>query len=434
MIERERPKKGGETRPIKAAVISTDPACLEAVRAALADSPDVELGLELDVPFTEIADPQLDRLRRLEPAVVLLDLESDPRVGLKFAQFLLDEGYTQAMIGAGADVSPELLLAAMQAGIVEFLTKPLSMDDLREALERLWRKTGRKSREDVEHEPGRVLAVFGAKGGAGSTSFATNLAVEIHRLSRRKTLLVDLDLELGETALLLGMEPRFSFVDLVRNFHRVDAGLLASYIERHESGIELLSAPYQPTDPEEMSPDRVSKILGFLRDKYDYIVVDTPKTYSPVALTGIEMSSELYLLTTADLQSLRNVTRCLPLLRQIAERKEKGWLKLVVNRYDSRQLISLDEVEKTLGLKVFATLRNDYRAVMESINAGRPSVMDGKSPYAQDVRTIAARIVGVAPGDDEDRGGLLSRFLGAIRGGQEPVRRDSPEHTVRSSG
>ncbi len=434
MNDRERTTSGGDTRSVQAAVISTDPACLEAVRAALAEAQDVELGLELSVPFTEIADPQLDRLRRLEPAVVLLDLESDPRVGLKFAQFLLDEGYTQAMIGAGADLSPELLLAAMQAGIVEFLPKPLSPEDLREALDRLWRKTGRKSRDDLEHEPGRVLSVFGAKGGAGSTSFATNLAVEVHRLSRRKTLLVDLDLELGETALLLGMEPRFSIVDLVRNFHRVDGGLLASYIERHESGVELLSAPYQPTDPEEVSPDRVAKILDFLRDRYDYIVVDTPKTFSPVALTGIEESSELYLLTTADLQSLRNVTRCLPLLRQIAERKEKGWLKLVVNRYDSRQLISLDEVEKTLGMEVFATLRNDYRAVMESINEGRPSVMDGKSPYAQDIRAIAARIVGVAPGDADDRGGLFSRFLGAIRGGQESALRDSPEHTVRARG
>jgi len=386
------------------------------------------------VPFTEIADPQLDRLRRLEPAVVLLDLESDPRVGLKFAQFLLDEGYTQAMIGAGSDLSPELLLAAMQAGIVEFLPKPLSPEDLREALDRLWRKTGRKSREDLQHEPGRVLAVFGAKGGAGSTSFATNLAVEIHRLSRRKTLLVDLDLELGETALLLGMEPKFSILDLVRNFHRVDAGLLASYIERHESGVELLSAPYQPTDPEDVRVERVAQILDFLRERYDFIIVDTPKTFSPVALSGIEQSDELYLLTTADLQSLRNVTRCLPLLRQIAERKEKGWLKLVVNRYDSRQIITLDEVEKTLDLDVYATLANDYRALMESINEGRPSVMDGKSNYAHDVRSIAAREVGIEAAPHQDGGGLFSRVLGAFRGGRNSGLRESPEQTVKASG
>ena len=171
-----------------------------------------------------------------------------------------------------------------------------------------------------------------------------------------------------------------------------------------------------------------------LEKEYDYIVVDTPKTFSPVALTGVEASSELYLLTTADLQSLRNVTRCLPLLRQIAERKEKGWLKLVVNRYDSRQLISLDEVEKTLRLEVFATLRNDYRAVMESINEGRPSVMDGKSPYAQDVRAIAARVVGLVPAGPDDGSGLLSRFLGAFRGGKEASVRESPKNQVKTSG
>jgi pilus assembly protein CpaE len=433
VIDQDR-TNGGEMRSVQAAVISTDPACLEAVRAALSELPDVELGLELSVPFTEIADPQLERLRRLEPAVILLDLESDPRVGLKFAQFLLDEGYTPAMIGAGSDLSPELLLAAMQAGIVEFLPKPLSPEDLREALERLWRKTGRKTREELDHEPGKVLAVFGAKGGAGSTTFATNLAVEVHRLSRRKTLLVDLDLELGETALLLGMEPKFSIVDLVRNFHRVDAGLLASYIERHESGVELLSAPFQPTDPEDVRAERVAQILAFLRERYDYVVVDTPKTFSSIALTGIEESDELFFLTTADLQSLRNVTRCLPLLRRISERKEKGWLKLIVNRFDPRQIISLDEVEKTLGLEVYATLHNDYRSVMESINEGRPSVMDGRSAYAQDVRSIAAREVGIEAGDARQGRGMMSRVLGALRGDRPTGLRESPEPTVKTSG
>jgi len=426
---------GGDQRPARAAVFSADLECMEVVREAFRDSGEVELGLELDVPFTEIADPQLERLRRLAPEVVFLDLESDPRVGLKFAQFLLDQGYTQALIGTSSDVSRELLLAAMQAGILEFVPKPLSPGDVREALERVWRKTGRKTREEGSGEPGRVLTVFGAKGGSGSTTFATNLAVEIHRLSRKKTLLVDLDLELGETALLLGVEPKFSIVDLVRNFHRVDAGLLASYIERHKSGVELLSAPYEPTDPEEVSADRVSKILDFLRERYDYVVLDTPKTFSPVAMAGIEASDELYLLATADLQSLRNVTRCLPLLRRMSERKEDGWLRLIVNRFDPRQLIGLDEVEKTLQMEVFATLRNDYRSLMASINEGRPAVMDGKSPYAADVHEIAARVTGVAARPTQSSG-LLSRVLGAFRGGGTSTAPDSkpPQRRMTARG
>lgn len=433
MTDTERRSAGSE-RPVKVALISTDPACSEAIRAALDGDPDVELGLELDVPFTEIADPQLDRLRRLEPEVVILDLESDPRVGLKFAQFLLDEGFAQALIGTGSELSPELLLAAMHAGIVEFLPKPLSADDIHEALQRLWRKTGRKTREEIDQEPGRVVVVFGAKGGSGTTTLASNLAVEIHRLSRRKTLLVDLDLELGETALLLGMEPKFSIVDLVRNFHRVDAGLLASYIERHKSGVELLSAPYEPTDPEEVSADRVSRILGFLRERYDFVIVDTPKTFSPVAMAAVEASDELYLVTTADLQSLRNVARCLPLLRRIGDRKGTGWLRLIVNRFDSRQLIGLDEVEKTLDLEVFSTVANDYRSVVESINEGRPVVLGGASDYADDVRRIAGRITDLDSEAQRNRSGLLSRLMHVLGGDRTSPSGDSSHPTVKTRG
>jgi pilus assembly protein CpaE len=133
-----------------------------------------------------------------------------------------------------------------------------------------------------------------------------NLAVEIHRLTRKKTLLIDLDLELGETALLLGMEPRFSIVDLIRNFHRVDAGLLASYIDRSETGVELLAAPLQPVDFESVDGERVSRILNFLKGHYDYIVIDAPKTLNTVTLSAFEACDELFLVTTPDLPAIRN--------------------------------------------------------------------------------------------------------------------------------
>jgi pilus assembly protein CpaE len=78
------------------------------------------------------------------------------------------------------------------------------------------------------------MSFFSAKGGSGSTTVATNLAIHLHQLTGKKVLLVDLDLELGEIALFLGVQPRFNLVDLVRNFHRMDEELLASYIEQHE--------------------------------------------------------------------------------------------------------------------------------------------------------------------------------------------------------
>src|SRR5690606_20229798 len=124
---------------------------------------------------------------------------------------------------------------------------------------------------DRTRQPGQLFTFFSSKGGSGSTTIATNIAIVIHRLTSKRTLLVDLDLELGEVALLLGAEPRFNFVDLVENFHRMDSGLLASYIEQHASGVHLLPAPFHPQPASVASGDETRRILQFLRQHYDYI-------------------------------------------------------------------------------------------------------------------------------------------------------------------
>lgn len=400
-----------------AAVISTDADFRDSVRSILSSEDGPQVRVEIDVPFPEITDPELKRLRQLDPDLVFLDLESDPQVGLKFAQFLSDEGLAQGLIGAGSDVSPNLLLEAMRAGILEFLPKPVTPESVLEAVSRVGRKQGKK-RGESQKQPGRVFSVFSAKGGSGSTTLATNLAVEIHRLSRQRTLLVDLDLELGETALLLGMDPRFSIVDLVRNFHRVDAGLLASYIESHDSGIDLLSAPFEPADFEAVSGERVGKILEFLKQRYDYLVLDMPKTFNPVTLTALQLTDVLMLVTIANLQSIRNLTRSLPLLRKVGQDHGQEWMRVVVNRFETSSLIPLGEVRKTLEMDVFATIRNDYQSVVESINEGRPAVLERDSKYAADVRQLAAKITGTEVSARES--GLLSRLAGMIgvdRGG-----------------
>lgn len=392
-----RYQSAGSRSPVKAAVISPDPAFREALTTILASRDiGVLLALEIDMPLTEVADPELDQLRRLEPGIVFLDLEENPHVGLKFAEFLVESSLATALVGAGASASPELLLSAMQAGVSEFLTKPLTPEAVVSAVERVWRKTGKKI-DQTRRAPGELFVVFGAKGGCGVTTLSANLAIEIHRLSRKRVLLVDLDLELGETALLLGVEPEFSVVDLVRNFHRVDTGLLASYIERHESGVEVLAAPFEPADFEAVSGDRVRRILQFLKQHYDYVIVDAPKTFNPATLAAFGEADEVYLVATADLPSIRNLTRSLPLLRNLRGRKPiDEWLRLVVNRFEPTVEIPIPDVERTLAMSVYWTLRNDYSAVMASINHGKPVVTEKKSVYAKDVRGLAAKITGVA--------------------------------------
>jgi pilus assembly protein CpaE len=377
---------------LRAAVISANPGFAKGLQETIDETGHaISLVYTVTAPYTEIDDSHLDQLREGKPELTFLDLEDEPHVGLKFAQFVVDSGFTGALIALGSTESPDLILQAMQAGVTEFVSKPIDTNHLADALERVLRKTGRKA-ERRATKPGELFMVFSAKGGTGSTTVAANLATELHRLSRKRTLLVDLDLELGESALIMGVEPKFSVVDLMRNFHRVDSRLLASYIERHETGVEILSAPYQPADYEAVSADRVKQVLQFLKQHFDYIVVDSPKTFTPATMGAFEEADRVYLVTTADIPSLRNLTRSIQLVRSFGRKKPDDWLRLLVNRFDPNQVVTTAEIEKTLDMEVFWTLRNDYKAVMNSINTGRPVVSDAKSAFAKDIRALASKL------------------------------------------
>jgi pilus assembly protein CpaE len=405
---------------VRAVVISTDAAFRDQVRglASVQGSP-IELVYAVDRPFTELGDAELGKLRQFHPGLVVVDLESDPHVGLRFVQFLVESGTVGAVMAAGRDLTSELLLKAVQAGVMEIVGKPTSHEELSAALQRVWKKTGRKSAAAVAPEPGQTIALFAAKGGVGTTSLATNLAIEIHRLTRAPTLLLDLDLELGETALLLGMEPQFSLVDLIRNIHRVDQGLLASYIERHDSGIELLAAPFQPADYETVSRDRVRQVVSFLKSHYQYVIMDTPKSFHPASIGVLEEADETLLITTATLPAIRNVSRSLNLVKQLATTRGRPPLRLIVNRHVPGELISPAEIAEAVGMEVFQTIHNDFQGLNRATNEARPLVVGSPgSQYSRDVRALAAKITGVAISETPRRRSLLGGLAGVFNGRQ----------------
>lgn len=397
---------------IRGAVISTDATFRSAVRKTFEDEQAVDVQLEIVVPFVRITHGHLEELRYVDPEVVFLDLEEDPVLGCKLAQFLTESTPQRKIVATGKESSPELLMAAMQAGVNEFLPKPATPESLQGILQRLRRKLGTTTADGSRREPGKLLAFFAAKGGAGSTTVATNLGIQIHRLTGKRTVVVDLDLELGEIALFLGIEPRFSFVDLARNFHRMDAELLASFIECHPSGVHVLSAPYHPEKAESISADQIRQILTFLRQHYDYVVVDTSNSFTPRTMTALEMADDVFLVANVDLPSLRNIQRCQHLLSRMNGRDRD--LKLIVNRHQPEADITLDDVEQALGLDVYWTLPNDYEAVIYSINTGQPVILDERCAYAHELQALGAKIAGL-PGVVGNRRGWLSRSVDRVR-------------------
>jgi len=391
-------------RSARTALISSDRGFRETVKDVfLSHEGWAAPALEITAPFESFGEDQVRALRQLHPDLVILDIAEAPELGIKFAQFLSETTPGIRFIASGPLLQPENMLTAMRAGVVDYLPKPVSTEALHDALNRVGHLA--TNGKEAPKKPGQVYVFYSPKGGAGTTTTATNFAVILQRLTGKRTLLVDLDLELGEIALLLGVQPRFNFVDMVQNFHRMDAELLASYIERHESGVHLLSAPYQPEKAEVVTGEEIRRILQFLRKHYDYVVVDTSKSFSP-----------------ATLASLRNLQRGLPLLKRMLSRGESH-IRLVVNRYHPENDISLEDVQRTLGIAVFHSLSNDYEGVSRSISTGKPIVLNGNSKFSRDMKALGALVTGIRMKKD-GRGTLraltapLSKLLG--RGAKNP--------------
>ena len=209
------------TLDIRAALVTADENLRDTVSRCIAESGlPIAIDLPVGAPVHALEPEHLERVRAFEPHIVLLDLSVDPHRAIRTAGMIASGNPRAALVGLGPDLDSSALLEAMRAGVVEYVTRPVEMPGLRDALERVLRKRGWGESSDGQRN-GELLAFFSPKGGSGSTTVVTNVGIELHRLTGRKTLLVDLDLELGEIASLLGVRPRFHFVDLVRNFHRM---------------------------------------------------------------------------------------------------------------------------------------------------------------------------------------------------------------------
>ena len=395
-------------RTIRTALISSDRSFREMVKDVfLSHEAWTAPAIEIAAPFAAFGENELRSIRQLRPELIIMDLADDPEMGIRLASFLSESQPGQRFVAVGPHLEPQMLLSAMRAGVVDYLPRPVTAEAFQTAVERVRQLLGVGGKE-ASKVAGQLYAFYSPKGGAGTTTVATNFAVVLHRLTGKRTLIVDLDLELGEIALLLGSQPRFNFVDMVQNFHRMDADLLASYIERHDSGLHLLSAPYQPEKAEVVTGDEIRKILTFLRKHYDYVVVDTAKSFSPATLAAFEQADLAFLVTNVDLASLRNIQRGLPLLKRMMGRSGDH-VRLIVNRYHAGNDISLKDVEQTIGLKVYHTLSNDFEGVSRSISTGKPIVLSGDSKYGSDIQALGREVTGLS-----GKGGRKGKLAAAL--------------------
>ncbi|HEY7353150.1 MAG TPA: response regulator [Terriglobales bacterium] len=299
------------------------------------------------------------------PDICIVDFDRDRRRAALAAENIHSTAPETAIFAVSADAQPDLIIQAMRSGCSEYLLKPIGREQLLNAVARV----GGRRKERTQPLRAQILAFMGAKGGCGVTSIVTQLGTVLASTFRKRTLVIDLHPDFGDAALYLGVtRHKYHFFELVENTDRLDAELLQSFLARHSSGVELIPAPEGNDNPRRILPGAVAQTLDFLRMRYDYILVDLPLGLSDENMETIRHCDQLHMVTIAEVSALRNVARQINYLT----RKEipADRLRVMLNRHQKRSLISENEIEKTLGQKIFWKIPNQYAHIVKAINGG----------------------------------------------------------------
>jgi pilus assembly protein CpaE len=353
------------------------------------------------------AYPNLSSVLKLTKSgcdVVVVDLDGDADVALDLVEDICSHNPALTVMVYSRNQEAELLVRCMRAGARELLTEPLKKGALVDAIVRA---SARRTEVDRQRKvAGRILVFRGAKGGSGVTTVASNFAVALKKESGKDVVLVDLNLELGDAGVVLGLKPDFSLKDALRNSSRLDQDFLSSLLAEHESGLWVLTAPDDCGAVTGIEDGTLGKLLYILRDRFPFVVVDAGPSLGPAGNVVFEMADLVYLVMQVDIPALRNVLRLIASIQASADAPSR--IELVLNRYDPRKLeIEEGQIAKVLALPLKWKIPNDYAAVRRSLDAGVPLV-SGKSPVAQALLQMAREACGkVSENGKKKRFGLF---------------------------
>jgi pilus assembly protein CpaE len=239
---------------------------------------------------------------------------------------------------------------------------------------------------------GRVVTVFSPKGGTGKTVTASNLSAALAKQGK-KTLLLDLDLQFGDAAIVMGIEPEKTVYDLVVAPGELDFEKLAGYTTKHPSGLDVLPAPLRPEDAELVTESKITRLLEVARECYDVIVVDTSPFFHGPMLATLDRTDELLVLCGLDVPTLKNVRLALQTLELLSFPMSR--VRFVLNRANTKVGLSKKEVQTALKVSIDVELPSD-RQVPVTVNQGNPLVLaDSGSDFAKAMNALAKTIVPV---------------------------------------
>ncbi|RMH36873.1 MAG: hypothetical protein D6690_04265 [Nitrospirae bacterium] len=339
-------------------------------------------------PMLSLKQPHEDGV----PHVLILEIDEDPQKTFSLVRAMQGSGKRTEVFLTSANTDSKLLLEALRTGMKEFLPQPIQREEVEAAFAR-FKGRANEAGGGGKHASGKLLVVFGGKGGVGTTSVAVNLAACLHEHDGHPAVaLVDINQQGGDIPQMLDMPATHSFRDIAADLSRVDLAFLTSVLSKHESGLHVLPSGYDDLSAGRLNPDCVEATLKLLQSVYEFVVVDCGHVLDLTTKKAMEMSTCIIVVSQLLIPVVHRTKRILELLRGSGIPQEK--VCLAITRYVPQDKEVLTSTEEILKHKARWVIPNDYATASAAINNGKPiHTMAPRSALAKSYRELAGAFV-----------------------------------------
>ncbi len=348
----------------------------------------------------------IEAAKELRPDVVLMDINMPDMDGITATELIRQQNPASQVVILSVQGDPNYMRRAMLAGARDFLTKPPALDELTAAMRRAG-KMAHQERAKTAVMPGmagsgialqaasgifgKVIVVYGPKGGTGTTTIAVNLAITLQSEETRVAL-VDGNLQFGDVAVFMNEQVRNSILDLAPRAEELDPEVVNNVMLTHSaSGVRLLAAPNRPEYAENVSGEQYGKVVKFLRTMFSYIIIDASSALTDIVLAAMDACDLVILITTQEIPAIKNARLFLDLADVLGIKRKQ--ILFVMNRFDKRIGITPEKVGESFKQEVAAVIPFEDRVVVPSVNRGVPFMLgDRTRPIARSMLMLTEAV------------------------------------------
>jgi pilus assembly protein CpaE len=337
--------------------------------------------------------------------LVILDVNMPVMDGIELTRKLRESRRTATIpiIMLSAQKNVDVVLEGYQQGADEYVAKPVEMSILANKIERLLQRANPAGNIQTQDHEGHLIAFAHAKGGSGATTLAVNSALVLAAEQEHQVALLDLDLEFGNTAIMLDLQPRTTMAEFAGiNVDDLEDALFWQIAASHGSGVKLV-APGVPEEAELVTVTTMQQIVGRIRRKMDYVLIDMAASFSERNLAVIDVADLICVVTSQHVPALKVTKDYLAVLQQLDIPVARTLL--VLSRI-SASGPGTDQIAGFLGRDVDVEI--PYSPLLDdAANTGRPIVETHPHvPVSQEIRALATRIPRLAPARGDVREAL----------------------------